>query len=46
MKQLSEIKERLQQEDALSVQDILKMDMYEYYRELNQRAWDLLKVQD
>lgn len=40
--QVHKIAKLLQKMDNLSTEDILKMDMYEYYRELNQRAWDIL----
>jgi hypothetical protein len=40
--QVSKIAKHLQKQDNLSVEDILKIDLYEYYRELNQRAWDIL----
>lgn len=44
LKEVSKISEQLRAQDNLTVHQILTMDMYEYNKELNQRAWDLVRA--
>jgi len=43
LKEVSRISKQLQAEDNLTPHQILTMDMYEYNKELNQRAWELVR---
>lgn len=44
LKEVAQTAKQLQKQDNLTTHQILTMDLYEYHRELNQRAWDIVRA--